>query len=101
MAQNNNDWVTVMQSRSARIAMSVMGALFCSANVLDAAIGLLGGSLPTTLVEAIGVPAYYALTALRLVICLAAACYFVKDVYTSVKNSDSAHNNDHTDNDAE
>lgn len=67
MAQQGNDWNSLMQSREVRMVLYGVSAAFCGYHSVSAVFDLLHPEASALLVEQVGQTAFYAMTAVRLI----------------------------------
>ena len=89
MAQNNDDWNSFMQGRPMRILLNGICAACCGYYAVGGVMELFSpGDTSLLLIERVGTMGFYALTAVRTLVCAWVAVVFARMTVKAIRDEE-------------
>ena len=86
MAQNGDDWNTFIQSRPVRIAMNAFCTVICGSYAVGGVRELVSPDASSVVLrEQLGMTGFYAMTAVRTLVCLWVAIVFCRATIKAIR----------------
>ena len=88
MSNSGNDWNSFMQSRPARLVLNALCTVICAYYVVDGVREMMSPERSAVLIEQLGPTAYYALTVVRILVCIWVSVVFGRMTWKTFNEQD-------------